>query len=529
MTQTGTVSGANPTTAAAQLEQQVRACIEGMSYLPTTVAVAMKFIELGKNPEAEPSEYGKVISSDASLSTKLLGLANSSWFGVRNKVTKVQVAVNLLGLGTVRTLAISYCLTGLHNELRLSPEESRLFWTASLCKAVAAKQYASLHDPKVAEEAFAAGLFQDFALPVMYSVAKDPTLAILQDGGIDARQRIERERSVFRLDHAELARSIAQKLELPELFVDAVAFHHDHASLCEFVGKSVVSDAVYFASLFPHYMDVWNRTDAEELRKFIGEHGKQYAQEPEKLLGLIQSEFEQLYRYFEQGDPPEVHLAELLETATREVADSTTRLVGTVQELLQQVACAGKEVHQLLKNQDQLQQAVNRDKLTGALNREGFTSLAGEAMLKVQRYGVSFAVAYLDIDHFKQLNDTAGHARGDAALQAVANAMLQNVRQQDLVGRMGGDEFVILLSDCAESHALQVVQRILMDVASQQLGKPGEGGMTMSAGLVWVAPRMGVAAVDKLISVADALMYEAKRAGGNRVQLRALQSKKEAA
>jgi HD-like signal output (HDOD) protein len=102
---------------AATLEQRIRSKIETLSYLPTTAAVAMKFIELGKNPEAEPAEYAKVISSDSALSSKLLALANSPWFGVRNKVTSVRLAVNLLGLGTVRTLAISYCMAGLHNGL----------------------------------------------------------------------------------------------------------------------------------------------------------------------------------------------------------------------------------------------------------------------------------------------------------------------------------------------------------------------------------------------------------------------------
>src|SRR5437016_3719345 len=147
------------------LESQVRARIDSLSYLPTTVAVAMKFIDLGKDPEASPADYVKVISSDSSLSAKLLALANSSWFGVRNRVTKIQVAVNLLGLGTVRTMAISYCLAGLHSELRLSREESRVFWAGSLCKAVAAKQFAARIDPKLGEEGFAAGLFQDFSLP----------------------------------------------------------------------------------------------------------------------------------------------------------------------------------------------------------------------------------------------------------------------------------------------------------------------------------------------------------------------------
>ena len=175
------------------MQGQVRARIDSLSYLPTTAAVAMKFVELGKNPDADPADYAKVISADSSLSSKLLALANSSWAGVRNKVTNVQMAVNLLGLGTVRTLAISYCMTGLHNELRLSPQESQMFWQASLCKAVAAQSYARRFDTKLADEAFVAGLFQDFALTVMYATAKEPYLAILQASETPTHVQLQKE------------------------------------------------------------------------------------------------------------------------------------------------------------------------------------------------------------------------------------------------------------------------------------------------------------------------------------------------
>jgi HD-like signal output (HDOD) protein len=82
------------------LHQQLQARIDSLSYLPTAAAVAMKFVELGQNPNAEPGDYAQIIGADSSLSTKLLALANSSWAGVRNQVTTVRMAVNLLGLGT---------------------------------------------------------------------------------------------------------------------------------------------------------------------------------------------------------------------------------------------------------------------------------------------------------------------------------------------------------------------------------------------------------------------------------------------
>ena len=506
-------------TADTTLEQEVRRRIESLSYLPTTVAVAMKFVQLGKDPDAEPSEYAKIISSDSSLSSKLLSLANSSWFGVRNKVTKPQTAVNLLGLGTVRTLAISYCLTGLHNDLRLTPEESKMLWSASLCKAVAAKQYALQFDKKLGEEAFTAALFQDFAIPIMYAVAREPMMALLRDVQVDWQSRLQKERDLFRLDHAEIGRVVAQKLELPDMFVDAVAFHHNHQHLGEMITRQPLAEAIYVASLFPHSLDAWNHKDAEQLRRFLDDHVAPQVTDPAALLTTIQKDFDQIYGYFETGGQPQTNIAELLEQASREAADNTTHLVGSVHELLQQAASTGQKVHQILRQQTDLEEAAHRDPLTGALNRDGLHSRAADLLGKAGRYGTAMGIVYLDIDRFKGLNDTCGHACGDAALQQLVATVRSCIRQSDLVARLGGDEFLLMLSDCSEADAAAVVERILAQMAGQPVSN-GQGRVapaTLSAGFLWVPPRTAPGTLENLVAAADKLMYEAKRAGGNRV------------
>jgi diguanylate cyclase (GGDEF)-like protein len=511
-------NAASGKTQTGDLEQQVRARIQALSYLPSTAAVAMKFMELGKDPEAEPSDYAKVISSDSSLSSKILALSNSSWFGVRNKVTKPQAAVNLLGLGTIRTLAISYCLTGLHNDLKLSSEESRMFWSASLCKAVAARQYANHFDTTSGEEAFACGIFQDFAMPVMYALAKDQVLAILQDSSIDAQTRLQKERAIFRLDHCEIARITAQKLELPELFIDSVAFHHNPDSLREFVANPVIADACFIASLFPHSLEKWNGADAAAMEKFLAEKTKDKPLDCAAYLEKVQKDFNQIYAYFEQGGDGQKHnLADLLASACKEAADNTTRLVGSVAELMGQAAAAGKEMHNLLQQQTKLAQAAVTDPLTQTLNREGFTTEAREILAAGQRYGSGFALIYFDVDHFKTLNDSAGHVYGDKALQHAARSMLENVRKNDLVARLGGDEFVVLLSEITEDEASQIAERIVTSAKTPPADrvKTAPATPTLSAGLLYVPPRSPALPLETLLQMSDGLMYRSKRGGGN--------------
>lgn len=501
---------------AAPFEQQVQARIQALSYLPTTTAVALKFIALGKDRDADPAEYLKVISSDSSLSTKLLALANSSWFGIRHRVTKPGVALNLLGLSTVRTLAISYCAAGLHHGLRLTPQEGRLLWAACLSKAVAARHIALRIAPECSEEAFACGLFQDLALPFMQSVAPEHCLPRLQSAP-PVQAQLAYERELFRLDHAELGRIIAQKIELPQLFVDIVALHHQPQMLRQVLEMPRLADAIEAASLFPHLLQRWNPDDAQLLRQLL--EGLDIELQP--FLGEVQREFDQLYAYFENGGASESNLHELLSEALQQIADDTTRLVGTVHNLMRESAQAGRKAHQAIQTQRNIEDQVLRDPLTGLLNRAGLAARAAELLTQPENAAAPLAVAFLDIDRFKSINDTAGHAGGDAALRTMAELLQRHVRQGDLVGRMGGDEFVLVLARCTREQAVAAVQRIVDAIANDPV-HCGElrKHVTVSAGLLWISGGSPPDRLEQLISESDRLMYQAKRAGGNRVQWR---------
>jgi diguanylate cyclase (GGDEF)-like protein len=515
---TRTTADTGIATDAAGLEQQIRARIESLSYLPTTMAVAMKFVQLGNNPEAEPSDYAKVIGADSSLSAKLLALANSPWFGIRNKVTTVRSAVNLLGLGTVRTMAISYCMAGLHNELRLTRDESRRFWEACLCKAIAARCWAEKLAPNQAEEAFVAALFEDFAIPVMFAVGREKYMAILADPEINVRSQLQKERELFHLDHTEVGRILAQKLDLPEVFIDAVAFHHNQERLGEFLEHEVVAQAAHAAALFPHMLDAWNRQDAEELCRIIDDRQLPDGATSAVFLQQVQKSVDEYYHYFDESGGMETRLADLLIHTAREGADHTEHLVKTVHQLMQEAANIGLEMNQLIANNTQLMDKASRDQLTGLLNRETFAADADKILAQSARYGIGFALVYFDIDHFKSFNDTHGHQFGDRVLTSIAHCFQEAIREQDLAARVGGDEFVLLLHECGETEALAIVEKILVRVAETSIGRSTDKiRASLSAGLLCVKATNDQVPLQSLIDQADKLMYRSKEAGGNRV------------
>lgn len=162
---------------------------------------------------------------------------------------------------------------------------------------------------------------------------------------------------------------------------------------------------------------------------------------------------------------------------------------------------------------NRLQEAAERDGLTGLYDLRAFTELATERLARAVENGGRSAVAIMDLDGFKSLNDTLGHQAGDRMLQLVASAIRANVRPGDLAGRYGGDEFVMLLDRCEEDEAKRVCARVLRSVVMLSLAAGRQ--ITLSIGIS-VAPENGTDLRD-LIANADRQLLTVKRSGKNAV------------
>jgi diguanylate cyclase (GGDEF)-like protein/PAS domain S-box-containing protein len=163
-----------------------------------------------------------------------------------------------------------------------------------------------------------------------------------------------------------------------------------------------------------------------------------------------------------------------------------------------------------------LEHAALHDALTGLSNRKGF-ELQLSAVLARREEGHSAAVLMLDLDGFKPVNDTHGHAAGDAVLVAVAQALTSQVRASDVVARMGGDEFAVLLPACERAHALRVAEKARRSVAGIVL--PWQGAQLrvgVSVGVAMLQAEHADGA--QWLAAADAACYAAKRGGRNRVR-----------
>lgn len=167
----------------------------------------------------------------------------------------------------------------------------------------------------------------------------------------------------------------------------------------------------------------------------------------------------------------------------------------------------------LRAREDELEELSQRDPLTQLYNRRHLLSRLEQELARVRR-GHPLAVAMIDLDGFKQVNDKRGHMYGDRLLVRVAEALRAGTRETDVIGRPGGDEFLMLLCDTRLPEAELAVARILERVRAAGASSDGAPPVTASVGLVAAVPEDDVAA---MLHRADKRCYQAKRAGGDRV------------
>lgn len=202
---------------------------------------------------------------------------------------------------------------------------------------------------------------------------------------------------------------------------------------------------------------------------------------------------------------------ERLETTNRAMRRANAALELELRDASRELAATRQE---LAQSRDQLA----RDPLTGLANRSGLDTQLGRALREQGESGRSLWCAAVDIDHFKSLNDRYGHPVGDQVLRVVARALLASVRGGDTVGRLGGDEFLVVLPDADEMLAQDIGERIRSAIGEADLrsvlGAGVLGGITASVGLASCQPGDSIA---KLVARADQNLYEAKGRGRNRV------------
>ena len=193
------------------------------------------------------------------------------------------------------------------------------------------------------------------------------------------------------------------------------------------------------------------------------------------------------------------------------VTDSEGKVIGAVQ-----VFSGNSPNHQLEKQLEILQQQALLDPLTRVANRRAMEMYLKSRREELQRYGWPFGVLFIDIDHFKEINDRYGHLMGDAVLKIVAKTLTRNIRPFDVIGRWGGEEFLAIIANVEREELHSIAERYRKYVAKSKLKRKAITiKATVSIGATLCRPEDAIAT---LINRADELMYRCKSEGRNCVR-----------
>jgi diguanylate cyclase (GGDEF)-like protein len=194
-------------------------------------------------------------------------------------------------------------------------------------------------------------------------------------------------------------------------------------------------------------------------------------------------------------------------------SDDAALGAGALEALVLSLGLADRSLA-LRRDRDHARRLADIDALTGLYNRRGWTDRVLALDEELRHDGASYSVLFLDLDRFKELNDRLGHEAGDAALRTLATVMREELREQDIIGRFGGEEFVVALPGADKLHAARVAERIRARLQALAAADPAGAMHTVSIG---AATLNDGETTNALLKRADEAMYAAKAAGRNRV------------
>ncbi len=200
--------------------------------------------------------------------------------------------------------------------------------------------------------------------------------------------------------------------------------------------------------------------------------------------------------------------------------DDVTAVHRANEELRQTLSQLESSRQRIEVQNDELRRLASRDALTGCFNRRAFFEVASDLFAQAQQSRSPLCCLMIDIDHFKQFNDSYGHAVGDQVIQVVARALQAGLRQADVLGRYGGEEFCVVLPGSSLSDALAVAERMRADIqANANLAIRGTAVGTITASFGVATFNVHARSIEVLIDQADQALYRSKQAGRNRVTL----------
>jgi diguanylate cyclase (GGDEF)-like protein len=491
---------------------ELRKKIENCHSLPSPPGVATRIIALANDPEADIQRIADVLALDPAITAKILRIANSPMYARQRKTENLRQALLVIGLNATMSLALSFSLLkSWQASDKAGGLDYPLYWRRALLSATASHVLARVIGVKEAEELFLACLIQDIGVMALDHAVPDLYAGL---GAEQSRQAvlIARERERLGVDHAAVSGWLLEKWEFPERTQQVVAASHDPERLGKDNPNTVFARCVALASMMAElYLDTSGARGFMEL----AERAQAYFEIDKEGLGQLLAEVGRRI-----PDAESIFETKLLSAAQSEaiLAEAREALMLRNLQALRDVDRLKTSAESLEERTRRLEEWNKRDPLTTLFNRAYLDHYLKDAFALSNKTGAPLGVAFADIDRFKSVNDTYGHAIGDQVLMTAANILKANMRSSDIVARYGGEEFVLVFPNTECTLLKTICERIVRAFRETRhgVGARRDLAVTVSIGMATHNDGRQFRSVEELLKAADKALYTAKLNGRDR-------------
>jgi diguanylate cyclase (GGDEF)-like protein len=469
---------------------------------------ATKIIQSALRDDISVAELASLATSDPAFALRILRYVNSPVIGIGRRIDSIQQAANLLGIRGLRSLALSLVIT------HLAPKAEGIEPVLANClrRAAAARELARYIRFAEPDACFTVGLFLDAGLLV--SAREDPqnALAIALS---PAPFRLLRERAAGFLEHTALGASIAREHHLGEDFANAILSHHGLTCPTSPLGR-IAWVAERVAGVFEGGYFEPSRIVAKEALRLLAIDPS----ELEPLLHTIPAAVAELSAVFDRYVGPQLEV-EVLRTHTEASLVTLTEQYEALVSAMEALVLSKESLEsELRESNGKLEVLATIEPLTGVCNRHAVETALSRELARADRDASHLSVVLLDIDHLETVNDTWGHSTGDAVLSMVGKILANGVRTGDVVGRLGGSEFLCILPSTDSLGAAVVAERIRAELPQHAVAGPkGPIAVTASLGVASVRGPGCRTALEDLLGHAARAQDLAKQRGRDCVVL----------
>lgn len=476
----------------------------------------MRLLETYANPDFSLDEIVEIIKTDPAITAKVLKLANSAFYG-GGWIDTLNRAVLWLGRHSLTCLVLSFSLA--EEAQRPGPYANlyKEYWLQSVLQAIGMQLLMQPTHPALSDAAFAAGLVLDIGRLVMLHDAPQTYAEICETTRRTRRPLVEIEQEVLQQTHASASAELLGAWGFPSRTVRLAESHHLPIGDVLEAPRDDAFEWLVAANIASATADFLSGlTPAPSLEKIQVLCATQWGLDDRAIdayLENVRSRLSETADLFSTSVSQLPSPAELLAGAREHLASLSLRSDGEAEEAGELPRAATCDQLSLGKRIRDLEQKECIDDLTGVYNRDYFQRRLLQRLQAKADPARLNAVVFLDVDDYRRISNSAGHQAGDSVLRTAAAALLDNVRETDVVARYNGGQFVILLQCANEGDVHKTVARLRTSIGEAVVRAGGrEIRVTASVGGAIQDATEGDAmhGAARLLALADQALYEAK-------------------